>query len=347
MPEPVGSDRATYVTIADQRYFTGAVALVNSLRLTGHRDPIVVLDGGLSGAQRRVLARECEVRPLPVDEGGVFVVFAKSAVGTLGLTGPVVLLDSDMIVTRSLAPVLASARAGRMCGVVDLLGERRFDAWTPILGLPCFPREQRHMNAGLVAFDAAAWGDFLERWSAACRLVPRSRAELPFDLPQETLLSHPFALPEQDVLNALLMTEVEPERIEILDIDFAPGPLQNDDVQIESRWSLACRSGRVRPFCLHYWNHPKPWLEGARPYLAFDAYVELLARVLTSADVPLRIPAADLPVWLRDDLAGRLVRRTPRRVRRGVRSAVAQLPDPLERRARDVGGAVAQRIRLG
>jgi hypothetical protein len=78
-----------------------------------------------------------------------------------------------------------------------------------------------------------------------------------------------------------------------------------------------------------------------------DAYVELMARLLTADDVPLRLAPDDLPVWLRDDLRGRLVRRTPRRIRRAIRGALRALPDPFEQRARDVGGAVAGRLRLG
>jgi hypothetical protein len=78
-----------------------------------------------------------------------------------------------------------------------------------------------------------------------------------------------------------------------------------------------------------------------------DAYVELLARLLTVPDLPLRLPADDVPVWLRDDVRGRLVRRTPRRARRTIRAALRALPDPFEQRARDVGGAVAGRLRLG
>ena len=55
-PPPVG-----FFTIADATYFVGLVALVNSLRLQGHADPITVLDLGLQAEQREVLQAECDL----------------------------------------------------------------------------------------------------------------------------------------------------------------------------------------------------------------------------------------------------------------------------------------------
>ena len=54
-PAPVG-----FFTIADATYFLGLVALVNSLRLQGHADPITVLDLGLRAEQREALKTECD-----------------------------------------------------------------------------------------------------------------------------------------------------------------------------------------------------------------------------------------------------------------------------------------------
>ena len=44
-----------FYCVADERYFLGAVGLVNSLRLLGHGEPIVLLDCGLTGEQRDLL----------------------------------------------------------------------------------------------------------------------------------------------------------------------------------------------------------------------------------------------------------------------------------------------------
>ena len=51
-PEGPGDERrGGLYCVADSRYFPGAVGLVNSLRLVGHREPILVLDTGLTDAR--------------------------------------------------------------------------------------------------------------------------------------------------------------------------------------------------------------------------------------------------------------------------------------------------------
>ena len=47
---------AAFYCVADERYFLGAVGLVNSLRIVGHDEPIYLLDCGLTGRQRELLA---------------------------------------------------------------------------------------------------------------------------------------------------------------------------------------------------------------------------------------------------------------------------------------------------
>ena len=53
-------DAAAFYCVADERYFLGAVGLVNSLRLVGHREPIFLLDCGLDDEQRELLGREVD-----------------------------------------------------------------------------------------------------------------------------------------------------------------------------------------------------------------------------------------------------------------------------------------------
>ena len=340
---------ATYVTIADRRFFLGAVAFVNSLRLTGGRERIIVLDAGLTERQRGILALECEVREPPLSKSGVFVVFFKAATHLLGLTGTIVLIDSDVIVTRPFSPILEQAAAGKICVVGSQANpNRRFPAqWASALGIEREFRTQGYVGAGLIAFDIDRWTPFMRRWLDLCARVPPERADMPFELPGEVVPANPFAFPEQDVLNALLMSEVPEESILDLGLEASPGPPHNDSVRVIDRTRLKCMIGDEEPFLLHYWNHPKAWLPDARPHLAFDAYVDLMARLLTADDLPLRLARADVPIWLRDDLVGKIVRRAPRRARRAVRSAVSLLPESLERRARDLGGAVASKLRLG
>ncbi len=52
---------AAFYCVADERYFLGAAALISSLRLHGHTEPIFLLDCGLTPAQRRMLAREATI----------------------------------------------------------------------------------------------------------------------------------------------------------------------------------------------------------------------------------------------------------------------------------------------
>jgi hypothetical protein len=339
----------TYVTVADDKFFLGAVGLVNSLRLSGNEDDVVIIDGGLTDAQRALLATACDVRKPPVSKSGVFVVFLKAAAHLLGLRGTVVLIDSDVIVTRRFSPILDQAAAGKICVVgSEANPTRRFpDEWRKILRLSQAVREQPYMGAGLVVLDIDRWGGFMRRWLELCELVPADRNDLPFELPGEAVPANPFAYNEMDVMNALFMTEVPEDSIVDLGLHVSPGPPDNDAVRIIDRSKMRCLNGSDEPYLLHYWNHPKAWLPDARPHLAFDAYVDLLTRALNAHDAPIHVDAAELPVWLRDDFVGRFVRRAPRRARRTVRGAVSLLPEPVERRARDLGGSVASRIRLG
>jgi hypothetical protein len=346
---PPAAALATYVTIADAKFFLGAVGMVNSLRLTGNGGRVVVLDVGLTPEQRSLLERECEVRRPPIAQEGVFVVFLKPASVLLELTGIVVLIDSDVVVTRDFSPILAEAAAGKICVVGSHANPgRRFpDEWTRAFGLRTGLRDQGYVGAGLIALDIDRWRPLMQRWLDLCEHVPDDRNELPFELPGEAVPLNPFAFPEQDVLNALLMSEVPAESVLDLGLEASPGPPHNDLVRIVDRTRLRCSMGADEPFLLHYWDHPKAWLPGARRELAFDAYVDLLARVLSAEDAPIRLDAHGLPRWLRDDPLGKLVRRGPRLARRSVRAALTLLPPSRERRARRVGGALATRLRLG
>ena len=53
---------ATFYTVTDAEFFPGTVALLNSLRLVGHREPLVVLDNGLTPEQRDAARPGCHGR---------------------------------------------------------------------------------------------------------------------------------------------------------------------------------------------------------------------------------------------------------------------------------------------
>ena len=97
------SDAAFYC-VADERYFLGAVGLVNSLRLQGHCEPIYLLDCGLGEHQRELMGpRSSRSRPGRPARPDVLKTIAPLA----HPAEVMVLIDTDMIVTA------ASARSDR------------------------------------------------------------------------------------------------------------------------------------------------------------------------------------------------------------------------------------------
>src|SRR5215207_7961449 len=56
MPDGAERVRCAFYTVANARHFIGVVALLNSLRLAGHTEPIRLMDAGLTDEQRTLLA---------------------------------------------------------------------------------------------------------------------------------------------------------------------------------------------------------------------------------------------------------------------------------------------------
>ena len=86
-----------FYSVADSDYFLGATALLNSLRLIGHREPFYLLDGGLAGHQREQLASECTLVPIPA---GLAPKMAKWLAPLAHPARTMVLLDADVVVVR-------------------------------------------------------------------------------------------------------------------------------------------------------------------------------------------------------------------------------------------------------
>ncbi|MGH9892863.1 MAG: hypothetical protein ACREA0_12910, partial [bacterium] len=97
------AERTRFFTICTASYFPGTVAMLNSLRLTGNRGEIVILDRGLVPWQRRVLEQHATVVDIPATSSG-HPTRLKAYPHLFGYTGLIVFIDSDMIVTRSLGP---------------------------------------------------------------------------------------------------------------------------------------------------------------------------------------------------------------------------------------------------
>ncbi len=329
----------TYVVTVDSKYFLGAVGLMNSLRLTGHQGAIVVNDVGLTDYERAILSKTCEIRRLP-SEGFGLPVFSKTGIHEFGLTGTIVLLDCDMIITSDLTPVLREAAVGQICVFGSSDDPRYFPEWADLFHLRSPLRRAPYVNNGFVALRADLWQDrFLRRWHEVCDLVRAERSRLPQFLGDDD--SHPLAYPTQDPFNALLMSEIPGESVTLFDIGLATPPNYEATTRVVDSTSLKCTNGSETPFLLHYWDKPKPWSPDARTTLHFDAYVDLLARTLDADDLPLRVSRKELPIWLRQDHVGRLVRRAPRSARRTTRKALTVLPEPFERRATALVAATA------
>lgn len=280
---------ASFFTVSNSGYFLGLVGLVNSLRLNGHREPIVVADTGLDPEQCALLADHVELEQLPRDEVSnptQYKAFARSRAPR----GVVCIIDSDIIVTASLLSIMQCAEAGAICLYPDPHSDRWFAEWQQVFALSRPPRRQVYGCAGFVAFSTSHQPELLHQWWDACARI----SKLPTY--QEGTHTGPTAQADQDALNALLMSEYPadalhmlPEREQVFRWDFPK-------VRIEDAQTLRCSHRGVQPRLLHGCMVPKPWqTRGVRR----NAYVTLLRRLLTADDVTVKVPEEQLPLWAR------------------------------------------------
>jgi hypothetical protein len=293
------SAAATFYTVSDAGFFPGTVALLNSLRLSGHREDLVILDNGLTPGQRRRLAEHTTVVDRPAGLTGS-AYFAKPYPFVLGATGTAVLIDSDMIVAQSLARPLALAAEGKICLFPDPPVDRGrwFAEWEEGFELSAPPRHQTYLNAGFVALSIQQWPHLLERWSTACSRIPPDR--------HFTRENQPFRDGDQDALNAILMSEIDATSIEVLP-EWGELYADGQDATIADEERLIClRDGKAASI-LHHSGRRKVWQPGGRACLsAGEPYVRLLPRVLFGDDVVLRLKRDDVPWWLLPGTATRV-----------------------------------------
>jgi hypothetical protein len=150
-PRAVGAD-ATFYAVGDSRYFLPLVALLNSLRLTGHQHELVVGDCGLTADQRAQLRPCCRVFPLR-DQTQRHPVLFKPFPYLWRPTGTVVIIDADMIVTGPLEPILSLAGQGKICAYPDPDHDRWFAEWQQLFDLAGAPRHQTYVSSHFVAFS--------------------------------------------------------------------------------------------------------------------------------------------------------------------------------------------------
>ena len=333
-----------FCTVADRAYFLGAVALVNSLRLTEHAQEIALLDVGLDDRQRAFLDREATIHEGPAGVGWLSV-FVKPLFADLYPDRSLVLIDNDVVVTRSLQPLLDAAAEGKIAAFVQADSSRWFAEWETLFRLREPLRHGSYVNGGCVALSSARWRPFLDRWRELGESVAGDRAARPFLVPQQEARADPVGYNEQDTLNALLMSEVPESAVELWSHLLAPSWEERDEVHVVDATSLRCWVDGEEPFFLHATGQPKPWQPKGWLRLRFDAFSELLRRVLTGDDVALRVPSAWLPPWIRDDARGRLLDASGAAAARALRASSAVLPEPV--RARLVAPIRARFSRTG
>jgi hypothetical protein len=286
------TDLAFYC-VADSRYFLGAVGMLNSLRLVGHKEPVYVLDCGLEPRQRELLAREATLVEAPNDAPPWLL---KTVAPLRHPARVMVLIDADIIVTRSLTDLAERAADSRVIAVEN--DKQRFvPQWADLLGLPPI-RRQTYVSSGLVVAGQPIGRETLTQMSEL-----QGRVDFDQSFWRANVADYPFLYGDQDVLNAILASTIPRDQVIALEYRLAPNPpftglrlLDTEDLR------CAHRDGS-EPYALHHF-YRKPWLVRTRS----SPYSRLLGRVLLGPDAALRVDAKEVPLRLRPGLRGTLAR---------------------------------------
>ena len=306
------SDRAFYCA-ANEAYFPGAVALVNSLRRAGHAEPIHLLDCGLDPAHRELLAGEAT---LIAAESETPPYLLKTIAPLARPARTMVLIDTDMIVLRSLDPVIEASAGGGVAAFRNVT-DRFVAEWGELLDLGPL-RRRPYVSSGFVAADGEPGRELLELWDDRQRRVDFRRSWHADDDP-----GYQFRFIDQDVLNAVIAATIPAERLTALEARLAPTPPFGGLRERGPRRELGYADG-ARPYLLHHFEH-KPWLARVRT----NPYSRLLAELLLDGEGPLRVDPAELPLRLRRGVAAALDR---------TATDLALLPPGALRRLRERAG---------
>jgi hypothetical protein len=271
---------AAFYCVADARYFLGAVALVNSLRLLGHREPINLLDCGLTAEQRDLLAAEVTLVDGP-DE--VAPALLKTIAPLERPAAVEVILDTDLIVTRSLAGPIEQAAAGKVVSFRNS-SDRFVPEWGDFLDLGTIER-----------------GPYLD---FAALTLPGTRAEELLPLLKELQgrveidrtywgsrePDYPLLYADQDVMNAIVAARVPKDDLVVLDTRLAPVP-PFAGLEVTDAEALRCEYGDgTQPYVVHH-HMVKPWLEPTHS----GVYSELMSRLLVGPGLAVEVPQSEVP----------------------------------------------------
>ncbi len=300
-PLAFSDDDVTFFTIGDHAFFPGVAGLVNSLRVLGHTQRIVIADCGFTAPERHILEPHATLIPLSradVKNPQQYKAFPF----LVRPRGIVAIVDSDIIVTAPLDGVLASARDGKIVVFPDPEERRWFAEWQDVFGLAGSPRRQTYVNSGFVVFSSTRWPHLLEHWWHACERIFHDPT-----IREGAARNHPTSQSDQDAFNALLMSEVAPDAIALQPKHAMVFRWDLERVRVDDERALRCVWEGTRVTALHAVAGPKPWERAASGEATpRNAYARLLRRLLVGSDVAVRVSASDVPGWLRPGLAGRL-----------------------------------------
>jgi hypothetical protein len=294
MSEAVRPPVAFYC-VCDDRYFLGAVAMINSLRLQGHTEPIFLLDCGLTRVQRELLTPEVRFVASPYET----IPLLLNTIAPIGHPAEVmILIDADMIVTRPLTALIEEAGRGRVVAFRTSY-DRFVPEWGELLELGQI-RRQPYVCGGLVFFGGAVGAEvisLMDELEAFVELDFKARNLPPY--PSD----YPFVALDQDVLNAILGSRVAPARITALDYRLAPNQ-PFDGLRIRENGDMRCSyADGAEPYVVHHLAR-KPWHER----MPTSVYSRLLRRQLVGPGLTIEVPAGEIPRWLGEGLLPRLAR---------------------------------------
>ena len=283
-----------FYCVADERYFLGAVAMINSLRVVGHGEPVYVLDCGLTGEQRELLEREAAVVAGPRDE---LPYMLKTIAPLRHPAEVIVLIDADIVLTRPLGELIARAAEPRVVAIENDM-DRFVAEWGELLGLGPV-RRQPYVSSGLVVAGQPLAGEVL-------RMMDELQDRVDFDNTfwRANVSDYAFLYGDQDVFNAILAASFERDALVALPNDLAPNPpFTGLRVVDAARLLVAHRDGR-ETLAIHHYT-VKPWLEPTH----HGVYSQLLRRLLIGEDVAVKVARADIPRRFRSGLGAWLARK--------------------------------------
>jgi hypothetical protein len=285
---------AAFYCVSDDRYFLGAVGMINSLRLLGHAEPIFVLDCGLSAEQREMISPHATLVAAPREAPPWLL---KTVAPLRHPAEVMVLIDADIVVTRPLGELIA--RAAEPCVVaIENDVDRHVPEWGELLDLGEV-RRQPYVSSGLV-FMGRSLGE------RVLGLMGELQERVNFDHTfwRANVPDYPFLYGDQDVFNAILASRVERGLLVALPNRLAPNPpFKGLRVLDERTLRVAHRDG-TEPYAVHHFA-TKPWLEPTH----HGVYSKLLRRLLTGTGVAMSVDEEELPLRMRSGLRAWVARK--------------------------------------